>query len=153
VTGRARPNRSIPDAAVMPVLSYPDPGAAAEWLADAFGFTIRLRIFNHRVQLTFDGGALVTTDTRWTGADAAGAGHSVLVRVGDVDEVYERALAAGAIGGQPPTDFDYGERQANLTDPWGHHWTFSQTIADVDPAAWGGVPEVGADNEPGRTGG
>jgi uncharacterized glyoxalase superfamily protein PhnB len=143
VTGRVRSNRSIPDAAVIPVLSYPDPGVAAEWLRDVFGFAIRLRIFNHRVQLTWDGGALVTTDTRWTGADAAGSGHSVLVRVADVDAVYDRALAAGAVGGQPPTDFDYGERQANLTDPWGHHWTFSQTIADVDPAAWGGRIEAG----------
>ena len=140
-------NRSIPDAAVIAVLSYPDPGAAAEWLAEAFGFTIRLRIFNHRVQMTFDGGALVTTDTRWAGEDAARAGHSVLVRVADVDAVYARALAAGATGDMPPQDFEYGERQANLNDPWGHHWTFSQTIADVDPAAWGGVLEAEADGE------
>jgi uncharacterized glyoxalase superfamily protein PhnB len=142
------PNRSIPDAAVIAVLSYPDPGAAAEWLADAFGFTIRLRIFNHRVQLTFDGGALVTTDTRWAGEDAARAGHSVLIRVADVDAVYARALAAGATGDMPPQDFDYGERQANLNDPWGHHWTFSQTIADIDPADWGGRLE-GDDAETG----
>jgi uncharacterized glyoxalase superfamily protein PhnB len=132
------PNRSIPDATVIAVLSYPDPGAAAEWLAEAFGFAIRLRIFNHRVQLTFDGGALVTTDTRWAGEVAAGAGHSMLIRVADVDAVYERALAAGAIGDMPPQDFDYGERQANLADPWGHHWTFSASIADIDPAEWGG---------------
>jgi len=29
----------------------PDPGAAADWLSMAFGFTIRLRIANHRVQM------------------------------------------------------------------------------------------------------
>jgi uncharacterized glyoxalase superfamily protein PhnB len=42
----------------------------------------------------------------------------------------------------PPTDFEYGERQADLTDPWGHRWTLSQTTGDVDPAAWGGRLEV-----------
>ncbi len=33
----------------------------------------------------------------------------------------------------------YGERQYNAEDPWGHQWTFSQTLADVDPADWGGI--------------
>ena len=28
-------------------------------------------------------------------------------------------------------------------DPGGHHWTFSQSIADVDPAEWGGVLVAG----------
>jgi uncharacterized glyoxalase superfamily protein PhnB len=136
------PNRSIPDAAVIPVLSYPDPGEAAEWLARAFGFRIRLRIFNHRIQMTFDGGALVTTDRRWVSADDAATGASVMIRVADATAVYERALALGATGHQPPTDFDYGERQADLADPWGHRWTLSETIGDVDPATWGGRLEA-----------
>jgi len=87
------PNRSIPNAAVIPVISYPDPGEAAEWLARAFGFRIRLRIFNHRVQMTFDGGALVTTDTRWVDAEDAATGASVMLRVDDATAVYERAVA------------------------------------------------------------
>jgi uncharacterized glyoxalase superfamily protein PhnB len=37
-----------------------------------------------------------------------------------------------------PTDYPYGERQYSALDPGGHRWTFSQSIADVDPAAWGG---------------
>jgi len=31
----------------------------------------------------------------------------------------------------------FGERQYTVEDPWGNRWTFSQSIADVDPAAWG----------------
>jgi uncharacterized glyoxalase superfamily protein PhnB len=46
-----RSNRSVPPCVVIPVLIYPDPGAAADWLSKAFGFTIRLRIANHRVQM------------------------------------------------------------------------------------------------------
>lgn len=137
-----RPNRSIPDAAVIPVLSYPDPGEAAEWLAKAFGLRIRLRIFDHRVQMTFDGGALVTTDSRWVDAEDAGTGASVMLRVGDAAATYERAVALGATGVMPPRDFEYGERQADLADPWGHRWTLSETIGDVDPADWGGRTEA-----------
>ena len=44
-----RPNRSVPPCTVIPVLDYPDPGAAADWVSKAFGFTIRLRIANHRI--------------------------------------------------------------------------------------------------------
>ena len=37
-----------------------------------------------------------------------------------------------------PTDQMYGERQYNAEDLAGHRWTFTQTLADVDPADWGG---------------
>ena len=46
-----RSNRSVPPCPVIPVLQYPDPSAAAEWLSKAFGFTVRLRIANHRIQM------------------------------------------------------------------------------------------------------
>jgi uncharacterized glyoxalase superfamily protein PhnB len=39
----------------------------------------------------------------------------------------------------PPADYPYGERQYTAEDPGGHHWTFSESIADVDPASWGGT--------------
>ena len=38
-----------------------------------------------------------------------------------------------------PTDFEYGERQYAAEDLAGHLWTFSQTLADVAPEAWGGT--------------
>jgi hypothetical protein len=37
-----------------------------------------------------------------------------------------------------PTDFEYGERQYTAEDPFGHRWTFSQTLRDVAPEDWGG---------------
>jgi len=36
-----------------------------------------------------------------------------------------------------PADYPYGERQHTYTGD--HRWTFSQSIADVDPASCGGV--------------
>jgi hypothetical protein len=35
-----RVNRSVPRCTVIPVLIYPDPGAAADWLSWAFGFNL-----------------------------------------------------------------------------------------------------------------
>ena len=35
------PNRSVPDATVIPVLSYPDVTEASEWLSNAFGLRVR----------------------------------------------------------------------------------------------------------------
>jgi uncharacterized glyoxalase superfamily protein PhnB len=133
-------NRSVPAASVIPVLSYPDVPAAADWLCRAFGFRVRLRIGSHRVQLLHGGAALILTDVGRgpDGAGGVGAGHSIHVQVEDADAHHERALAVGARIAGPPADYEFGERQYTAEDPWGHRWTFSQSIADVDPASWGG---------------
>jgi uncharacterized glyoxalase superfamily protein PhnB len=78
-----------------------------------------------------------------TNAGAGGArpaGHSIQVRVEDADAHHAAALAAGATVLDRPTDHPFGERQYTAIDPDGHAWTFSQSIADVDPASWGGTP-------------
>jgi hypothetical protein len=40
-------NRSSRNAMVIPVLAYATVGEAAEWLCDAFGLRVRLRIADH----------------------------------------------------------------------------------------------------------
>ena len=50
--------------------------------------------------------------------------------------------AGGLPAGQgvlPPEDFPYGERQYAVEDLAGHHWAFSQSIADLAPEDWGGT--------------
>lgn len=64
--------------------------------------------------------------------------HSILVRVDDVDAHCARARAHGARILEEPTTYEYGERQYSAVDIGGHAWRFSQTVADVHPAAWGG---------------
>jgi hypothetical protein len=60
-----KPNRSIPQSTVIPVLIYPDVRAAVAWLSAAFGFTERLRIGeNHRSQLQFGDGAVIVAAVR-----------------------------------------------------------------------------------------
>jgi uncharacterized glyoxalase superfamily protein PhnB len=129
-------NRSVPSASVIPVLAYADVVEAADWLCRAFGFRVRLRIGGHRIQLCFGNGAVVVTEIGTApGTDGA---HSVLVRVDDADAHHDRSVAAGARILGPPTDYEFGERQYTAEDLGGHRWTFSQSIADVDPADWGG---------------
>lgn len=135
-----RPNRSMPDASLIPVRSYPDLHAAVTFLRDGLGCTERLRVADHRVQLTVGNGAMVVA--AWDEAVAPASGGrppaTLMVRVSDVDATYQRAMAMGATGVTPPADYPYGERQAVLRDPAGHSWTLTQTIADVDPVRWGG---------------
>ena len=137
-----RANRSIPSATVIPVLIYPDVREAVSWLGEAFGFVERVRIGeDHRSQLSFGDGAVIIGDVRKERRPprAGEVTHSVMVRVDDVDAHCERARAHGARVVMEPTDFEYGERQYAAEDPAGHHWTFSETIADVAPEAWGGT--------------
>jgi len=131
-----RINRSIPRCTVIPELAYPDVTAAADWLCRQFGFRVRLRIANHRVQLNVGDGALVVTELRGKGVDQA---HSMMVRVEDVDAHHERASLGGAQILRAPADHPYGERQYTAVDLGGHVWTFTQSIADVAPEDWGGV--------------
>jgi uncharacterized glyoxalase superfamily protein PhnB len=113
-----------------------------DWLCDVFGFTVRLRIGSHRVQLLVNNGlggegSVVVTE-RGEHAPAKGS-HSVMVQVADAQGHYEHVLTCGAEIVNPPTDYFFGEKQYTAVDLGGHRWTFSQSIADVDPESWGGV--------------
>jgi uncharacterized glyoxalase superfamily protein PhnB len=128
-------NRSIPSVTVIPELAYDDVGKASDWLCAAFGFTERLRIGHHRAQLVVGDGAVIVT-ARGMSAEPIGD-HRVLVRVEDARRHFDRAKASGARILAEPADHPYGERQYTCEDPDGHVWTFSQSIADADPASWG----------------
>ena len=54
-------NRSVPEATVIPVLVYPDVVEATGRLCNAFGFSLRLRIAEHRAQLVYGDGAVIET--------------------------------------------------------------------------------------------
>jgi uncharacterized glyoxalase superfamily protein PhnB len=128
--GPMRPNRSVPPSSVVPVLAYPDVSAASDWLCAAFGFRERLRIGDHRAQLVYGNGAVVVTE-------GEPAPTRVQVRVEDANAHSDQARDHGAEITAEPTDHAYGERQYTAVDFAGYHWTFSETITDVDPESWG----------------
>lgn len=48
--------------------------------------------------------------------------------VPDVDVVINRAVAAGAIVTSPAESYDYGYRQGEIKDPFGHVWLIEMKI-------------------------
>ena len=132
----------MPSSTVIPVLIYPDVRQAVEWLGAAFGFVERVQIGeNHRAQLSFGEGALIVGDVHGERRPPrpGEVTHTVLVRVDDAHAHCERARTHGARILMEPTDHVYGERQYTAEDYAGHHWTFSETLADVAPEEWGGI--------------
>ena len=132
-------NRSAPASTVIPEIAYPDVTTAADWLAAAFGFKVRLRIGNHRIQMTVPGpagdGAIVVTEKA-----RAPVNHrqTIMVRVTDARAHHARAAKHGAKVARALEDHIYGERQYTVEDIGGHLWTFTESIADADPRDWGG---------------
>ena len=129
-------------APVVPVLTYPDVRAAVAWLTGAFGFVERLQIGDdHRSQVHAGEGAVIIGDVRGERRPPrpGEVTASVMVRVEGVDAHCERARAHGARILMEPTDFMFGERQYTAEDLAGHHWTFSETRADIHPDEWGGI--------------
>jgi PhnB protein len=62
-----------------------------------------------------------------------GSPVSLFVYVENVDEVFERAVAAGAEPVSEPADHFYGDRVATLDDPYGHRWNLATHIEDITP--------------------
>lgn len=130
-----RLNRSVPPCPVIPVLIYPDPSVAAEWLQKAFGFTVRLRIANHRIQMRAGDGCFTIAE----GNVKPNRSCLIQVRIEDAIGHCERARQHGAVIVDEPVDHMYGERQYNALDFHGHFWDFTETIRDVEPESWGGT--------------
>jgi uncharacterized glyoxalase superfamily protein PhnB len=56
---------------------------------------------------------------------------TIHLSIPNVDEVFERAIAAGAKVLMPPTDMFWGDRYGKLEDPFGHHWGISSKIKEM----------------------
>jgi uncharacterized glyoxalase superfamily protein PhnB len=133
-------NRSMPPGIVIPVISYPDVREAAKWLCTTFGFVERLRIADHRIQLRLGDASVILSLglPREELQSVSENTHSIIVRIADVESHYQIAKAGGAVILHEPQIFPYGEKQYSAEDLNGHVWVFSQSVADVDPADWGG---------------
>lgn len=126
----------MPPGDVIPVLGYSDLGEAVRWLCAAFGFSERLRIFGHRVQLNVGDGSIVAVQN--DPSVSSSTQSYTMVHIERIDDHYRHAAMNGAEILRPPNTEMYGERQYTARDLGGHVWTFSESVADVDPAEWGG---------------
>jgi PhnB protein len=62
-----------------------------------------------------------------------GSPVALFVYMEDVDEVFKRAVEAGAREVMAPEDRFYGDRVAMFDDPFGHRWNVATHIEDVPP--------------------
>jgi len=58
---------------------------------------------------------------------------TVMVYVEDVDQVFSRAVEAGAKEIRPVMDQFYGDRSGEFEDPFGHRWNVATHVEDVPP--------------------
>ena len=131
-------------------LFYADANKAIDWLCNAFGFEVRLKVDGEggvvvHSELTFgDGLIMVSTSVATSGKPDAEYQHApgeiggantqcLFVYVDDVEAHCSRARAAGAVIVKEPTTTDYGDdywvdRGYNARDLEGHYWYFAQRL-------------------------
>ena len=129
---------------------YEDAAAAIDWLCQAFGFEVQLKVEGPggaivHSQLTY-GDGLIMVGQAGLNPDRPhfksprsldGANTQVqCVFVDDADAHCEHARAAGATITVEPLTEDYGEdywadRTYGARDPEGHHWWFMQRVRDA----------------------
>jgi len=85
------------------------------------------------------GGSVVMLSDAFPGMGAptpkslGGSPVFLMVYVEDVDDVFARAIAAGAQEIAPVQDQFYGDRSGQFEDPWGHRWNVASHVEDVPP--------------------
>lgn len=127
-----------------------DPAALIDWLCEAFGFELRIKVegeggrIEHSELSYGDGLVMVGAErsddaverfgNRWLSPlTAAGNTQSLMVYVDDVDAHCAQARAKGARIVSEPSLHDYGDdywadRSYGCVDPEGHTWWFSQRV-------------------------
>ena len=106
---------------------------------NAFGATENMRFSNddgsiHVVELSI-GGAIfhiheITANPYFFSPDKnKGTTICIGLFVSDVDEVMSKAIKAGAIEISPAKDYEYGYRQGQIKDPFGHYWQIQKKIS------------------------
>ena len=127
---------------VTPQLVVRNAVAAIEFYKDVFGATVEV------CQYTTDGVSVVHAELKvgnsvvmlcdefaqWGSLgpmSLSGSPVSLHVYMKDIDAVWEKALANGAIEIMPLQNAYWGDRFGRLIDPFGHHWSLAQRIEQL----------------------
>jgi len=137
--------KPIPDGypRVTPYLCIDGASDAIEFYATVFGATERVRmpapegkVGHAEVQI---GDSLIMLSDEFPGMGVrspkgiGGSPVTMSVYVEDVDEVFDRAVQAGANALSPVEDQFYGDRSGQFEDPFGHRWSVATRVEDVPP--------------------
>ena len=111
---------------VTPRLVSHDAAKLVQFLKQAFGATGELRTERPSVMRIGDSLVMVSS----VGPRAAMPAFLYLY-VDDIDATYQRALAAGAVSLEEPSDMPYGDRRGMVEDPCGNVWQIATHKEDV----------------------
>ena len=117
---------------LIPTLRYEDANTAIRWLADAFGLGEHFVVRNddggvEHAQLSWRGSLVMLGDVKGDAYDLPHRHGSLSLTAesaAQVDELFERARAAGARVVQPVVDTEYGSHAFTVADYEGNHWHF-----------------------------
>jgi PhnB protein len=139
----------IPDAypRVTPHLSITGAADAIDFYTSVLGASereyMRLALPDGTIahaEIEIGGSVIMIGDERWPGGHEpspktlGGSPVALFVYVDDVDDVFKRALEAGASSVEEPEDHFYGDRVAMFDDPYGHRWNVGTHVEDVPSA-------------------
>jgi uncharacterized glyoxalase superfamily protein PhnB len=134
---------------ISQAIFYDDADAAIDWLCEAFGFELRLKVEGdggriEHSELTFDDGLIMVgssgamptrPDVPYRSPRSIGGANTqaMCIHVEDVDAHFRRATAAGARITRELATIDYGadywaDRSYEAEDPEGHRWFFMQRM-------------------------
>lgn len=135
--------KKIPEGfhAITPYLAVKDAEAAIRFYQQAFGAKetgrismpdgtvghAELQIGDSKIMLAEEIPAWGNTSPVTLG----GSPVSIALYVDDADDVFKRALDAGATEIEPMKDQLYGDRSGLLADPFGHKWYVMTHIEDI----------------------
>jgi len=134
---------------LIPYLAVPDARAAIAFYAESFGAVEAFRLVGPdgrvgHAEVTLGPSLLMLSDAYpEIGVDAPAAPEPgstprrsamLTLYVEDVDATVARAEGLGATVLRPAADQFYGDRTAQILDPFGHVWSLQTRIEDVSPA-------------------
>jgi uncharacterized glyoxalase superfamily protein PhnB len=129
--------------ALTPFLVVAGAAKAIDFYCDVFGATVVSRTEGPggavpHAELDFGTGRLQLGDPEPAhGLTAPEHGtvvnHSTMTYCPDVDEVFQRAVKAGATVIAEPATFVTGDRYGVVIDPFGHRWAIMTRVEDVSP--------------------
>lgn len=105
--------------------------------ANAFGATENLCLYNddgsiHVAELSINGSIFhiheVTKPYFFSPGKHQGTTTIIGLFVSDVDKTMQNAIKAGAKEISPAKDYEYGYRQGEIADPFGHIWLIQKKI-------------------------
>ena len=128
---------------VTPYLCIDGASDALEFYGKVFGATERMRmlgpegVVGHAELQTGDSLIMLSDEFPDMGVRSprsiGGTPVTLSVYVEDVDEVFDRAVQAGANAIRAVEDQFYGDRSGQFEDPFGHRWSVATHVEDVPP--------------------